>query len=76
MQTDTLARAKIIRNARLGTLRLVIAFNVFEVNQTGRFKFPVQNKCDFVSGDLTMEEIPEVLNQAARKLGTNNIQLI
>lgn len=76
MQTSTLARARLVKNARLNTLRLVVAFNVFEVKQNGGFKFPVQKKCDYVSGDLTEAEVPAVLEHAARVLRTNNIQLV
>ena len=71
------ARAKIIKNAKLKTLRLIVAFNVYETNSKGEFKFPVQKKCDYVSGDLNTElDVLNALAYAKDMLRTNNIELV
>lgn len=72
----TLARAKLVKNAKLKTLRLVVAFNVYEKNAKGEFKFPVSKKCDYVSGDLSAEDVLEALNTAKKHLRTTNIELV
>jgi hypothetical protein len=51
------AKAKLIKNAKLKTLRLVVAFNVYETNAKGELKFPVQSKCAYVSGDLQIDDV-------------------
>lgn len=76
MQTSTLARAKLVKNARLNTFKLVVAFNVFEMQTNGKYKFPVQKKCDFVSGDIQVEDVPSIIARAERVLRTNNIELV
>lgn len=51
------AKAKLIKNKKLNTLRLVVAFNVFETNAKGELKFPQQSKCAYVSGDLQADDV-------------------
>jgi predicted transport protein len=71
------ARAKVIKNAKLKTLRVIIAFNVYETNSKGEFKFPVQKKCDWVSGDLNTElDVLNALAYAKDLLRTDNIELV
>lgn len=72
----TKARAKLVKNAKLKTLRLVVAFNVYETNKKGEYKFPVSKKCDYVSGDLQEEDVFNAINNAKRVLRTNNIELV
>jgi hypothetical protein len=72
----TKARAKLVKNAKLKTLRLVVAFNVYETNKKGEYKFPVSKKCDYVSGDLQEEDVFNALNNAKQVLRTNNIELV
>jgi hypothetical protein len=73
---NTLARAKIVKNAKLKTLRLIVAFNVYETNSKGEFKFPVSKKCDFVSGDLQADEVLDAVERAKTQLRTDRIELV
>ena len=71
------ARAKIIKNAKLETIRVIVAFNVYETNDKGEFKFPTQKRCDYVSSDLHSEkEVLDVLAYAKKLLRTENIELV
>ena len=71
------ARAKVIKNAKLKTLRVIIAFNVYETNSKGEFKFPAQKKCDFVSSDLNTElDVLNALAYAKDLLRTDNIEIV
>lgn len=72
----TKARAKLVQNKKLETLRLVIAFNVYERNAKGDYKFPVSKKCDYVSGDLLAEDVFNELELAKKVLRTDNIELV
>jgi hypothetical protein len=72
----TKAKAKLVKNAKLKTLRLIVAFNVYETNAKGEWKFPVSKKCDYVSGDLQEEDIFNALNYAKKQLRTDNIELV
>lgn len=76
MLHNTLAKAKLTFNKKLQMYKLICAFNVTETNKNGELKFPTQKKCDFVSGDITIEELGRVLNTAKIHLRTNNIQLV
>ena len=73
---NTLAKAKIVKNAKLKTLRVIIAFNVTETNSKGLYKFPVSKKCDYVSGDLLAEDVFTELERAKTVLRTNNIEIV
>ncbi len=77
---NTLAKAKLIRNAKNKELyKLVVAFNVYETKQQFNrtvHKFPVQKKCDYVSGDLLITDVAQALTQAQKTLRTNNIILV
>jgi hypothetical protein len=66
---NTPAKAKIVFNKKLGTVRVVVAFNVGD-------KFPAQRNCAFVSGDLMQEDVPRVLAQASTQLNTTNIEIV
>jgi hypothetical protein len=63
------AKAKIVKNAKLKTLRLVVAFNVYERNAKGDWKFPVQSKCAYVSGDLQAEDVLTAVANASKDIG-------
>lgn len=80
MLTNCIAKAKLVRNAKIKTLyKLIIAFNVYEQKQQFNktvYKFPVQSKCDYVSGDLLIEDVANALQSAQRVLRTNNIVLV
>jgi len=70
---QTVAKAKLVFNKKLQTYKVIIAFNVTQRNKKGDLMFPVQKKCDFVSGDITLEDLGRVLNTAKQVLRTDNI---
>jgi hypothetical protein len=72
----TKARAKLVKNNKLKTLRLIVAFNVYEQNSKGEYKFPVSKKCDYVSGDLSAEDVFDAVERAKGVLRTNNIEFV
>ena len=74
---DTLvkAKAKLIKNKKLKTLRLIVAFNVYETNSKGELKFPQQSKCAYVSGDLHSDDVLNALN-CARQTVRAEIELV
>ncbi len=76
MLHNTLAKAKILFNKKLEMYRLVCAFNVTEVNKNGSYKFPVESKCNYVSGHIELEELGRVLEVAKKQLRTNNIVIV
>jgi hypothetical protein len=73
---NTNAKAKVLQNKKLGTVRLVVAFNVTEITKNGAYKFPVQSKCAYVSGDIDSTEVLSTLTNASSVLNTKNIQLV
>jgi hypothetical protein len=60
------AKAKLIKNKKLDTLRLIVAFNVYEKTDKGEYKFPTQSKCAYVSGDLDAADVLAALETAKR----------
>jgi hypothetical protein len=60
------AKAKLIKNKKLDTLRLIVAFNVYETNKNGNYKFPVNSKCAYVSGDLNADDVFNALANASK----------
>jgi len=77
---NTLARAVLRYNKQKEVYRLIVAFNVYEQNERGKYKFPPQNKCNFVSGDLNYEtlqqDLERTLAQAKVMLRTDNIEIV
>jgi hypothetical protein len=77
--TNTVAKAKLVKNKKLDTVKLVVAFNVHvQTNAKGQvvYNFPVQSKCAYVSGDLHATDVLNTLTNACKVLGTTNIQLV
>jgi hypothetical protein len=74
------AKAKLVYVKNKETYKIVIAFNVTETNKNGTFKFPAQNKCNFVSGDINYETLQadteRVIANAKAQLRTNNIVFV
>ena len=74
------AKAKIIYNKNNETYRIVVAFNVFNVNKNGQFLFPPQSKCHYVSGDICYEDLDKdknrIIEQAKQQLRTNEIVFV
>jgi len=58
------AKAKLVKNAKLKTLRLIVAFNVYETNKNGNYKFPTAKNCAYVSGDLDVNDVFNALERA------------
>ena len=73
---NTIAKAKLMFNKKLKTYRLVCAFNVYETNKKGQYKFPPQSKCDYVSGDLQEQDVLNAMHNATLTLKTDNIVLV
>jgi len=76
---NTPAKAKLIFNKKLGTVKVVVAFNVHKkLNNKNELvhAFPVQAKCAYVSGDVKAEEVFNVLAQASATLNTKNIEVV
>jgi hypothetical protein len=65
------AKAKIVRNKKLDTLRLIVAFNVYETNKNGAYKFPVNSKCAYVSGDLQTDDVFNALERAKKAISAD-----
>ena len=51
------AKAKLVYYKDKETYKILIAFNVTETNKNGKLKFPTQNQCAYVSGDLCYDTI-------------------
>ena len=77
---NTLARAVLRYNKQRQVYKLLVAVNVTERDAKGNYKFPVQQKCNFVSGDLNYEtlqqDLQRTLQQAQQMLRTDNIQIV
>lgn len=76
MLHNTLAKAKLVKSKIKKHYRIFIAFNVYERTKKGDWKFPVQAKCNYVSGDFELEDLARVLNSAKAQLRTNNIEIV
>jgi hypothetical protein len=80
MQTTCVAKAKLVYRKEKEVYRIVIAFNVSERTKKGDLKFPVEKKCDFVSGDISYESLEKDVNrivaQAKEVLRTDNIVFV
>lgn len=74
---NTVAKAKLMHNKKLGLYKLVVAFNVTRRHPiTDKLIFPVQKQCAYVSGDICISEAFNVLEQAKQALRTNNIAIV
>lgn len=76
---NTPAKAKIVFNKKLNTVKVVVAFNVHKkINNKGELvhAFPVQSKCAYVSGDLNFADVNATLAKASKQLNTNNIEVV
>jgi hypothetical protein len=62
------AKAKLVYNKKLDTLRLIVAFNVFETNKMGSYKFPSAKNCAYVSGDLLEADVANALHNASNAI--------
>lgn len=82
MFTTCVAFAKLVYNKKLNSYKAQIAFNVHKklVGEEVKYCFPVQSKCNYVSGDLLAENLNEELQRvivtAQKTLRTNNIVFV
>ena len=80
LNTNTLARATLVKSKKADTTqfyKLKVAFNVTQQNEhTGKFIFPTQKQCAYVSGDITVDDLGRVLVTVSKVLRTNNIQIV
>jgi hypothetical protein len=82
MFTNCIAYAKLVYNKKLNAYKVQIAFNVHKklVGSAIKHAFPVQSKCNYVSGDLLADNIEQELQRtiitAQKVLRTNNIQIV
>ena len=82
MFTNCIAYAKLVYNKKLNAYKMQIAFNVHKelVGTSYKMRFPVQSKCNYVSGDLLAEnleaEMQRTIITASKMLRTNNIVVV
>ena len=82
MFTQCIAYAKLVYNKKINAYKVQIAFNVHKelVGTNYKYKFPVQAKCNYVSGDLLaenlQEEVARCIVTAQKTLRTNNIVFV
>ena len=82
MFTQCIAYAKLVYNKKLNAYKVQIAFNVHKklVGEEYKFVFPVQAKCNYVSGDLLAENLQEEVQRtvafAQRNLRTTQIVFV
>ena len=82
MFTNCIAYAKLVYNKRLKAYKVQIAFNVLKkiVGEEVKYVFPVQAKCNYVSGDLLADnleaEVERVVASAQQRLRTTNIVFV
>lgn len=78
--SNNVARVKLVvtKNLKDNKYRLVCAFNVTEtfINFSGTesFKFPIQKKCNYVSGDFHISNLDREIARAKRHLRTERLE--
>ena len=82
MFTACKAFVKLTYNDKLNSYKAQFAFNVHKkmVGDELKYIFPVQAKCNYVSGDLSAEnlnaELQRVITYAKKTLRTDNIVIV
>lgn len=82
MFTNCIAYVKLIKNKKLNTYKAQFAFNVHKkmVGDEIKYVFPVQSKCNYVSGDLSAENLNEELQRvvafAQQTLRTTSVKIV
>ena len=82
MFTNCIAYAKLVYNKKLNSYKAQIAFNVHKklVGDEVKYVFPVQAKCNYVSGDLLAEnieaEVQRTVAFAQQNLRTTQIVIV
>ena len=82
MFTQCIAYAKLVYNKKINSYKVQIAFNVHKelVGTNYKMRFPVQAKCNYVSGDLLADnlqnEVQRTVASAQQSLRTTNIVFV
>ena len=80
LNTNTLARCTLVKSKKLQNVqfyKLKVAFNVTQINPaTGKYIFPQQKQCAYVSGDITFDDLGNVLVNVQKAIRSNNLQLV
>jgi len=82
MFTQCIAYAKLVYNKKINAYKVQIAFNVHKklVGTSYKYSFPVQAKCNYVSGDLLAEnlqaEVQRTVASAQQSLRTTQIVFV
>lgn len=67
------AYAKLSFCKKLQLFKMIVAFNVTQRNAKGKLLFPVQQKCNYVSGHFELQDLHKQLANAQAHLRTNKI---
>lgn len=76
---NTPAKARLVFNKKLGTVKVIVAFNVHKkLNNKNElvYAFPTQAKSAYVSGDLDPTEVLQAVYNAGKQLNTSNIEIV
>ena len=82
MFTNCIAYAKLVYNKKLNAYKVQIAFNVHKklVGTNYKYSFPVQSKCNYVSGDLLADnlqnEVQRIIETAKKQLRTDYVEFV
>jgi hypothetical protein len=76
MLTQCIAYAKLVYNKKLNAYKMQIAFNVHKelVGTNYKMRFPVQSKCNYVSGDLLAENLERKYNALLQQQASTCVQ--
>ena len=70
------AYAKLSFCKKLQLFKMLVAFNVTQRNAKGKLLFPVQQKCNFVSGHFELQDLHKQLANAQDVLRTQKIVIV
>ena len=82
MFTNCIAYAKLVYNKKINAYKVQIAFNVHKklVGTNYKYSFPVQSKCNYVSGDLLADnlqnEVQRIIETAKKQLRTDYVEFV
>ena len=82
MFTNCIAYAKLVYNKKLKAYKVQFAFNVHKklVGTDYKYIFPVQSKCNYVSGDLLADnlqnEVQRIIETAKKQLRTDYVEFV
>lgn len=80
---NTIAKAKLVYNKQKELYKLVVAFNVhIKQKDNGDIVhiFPTQKQCNYVSGDISYEELQKdklrIIEQAKKSMRTDYVEFV